>query len=85
VPVNETNTALNVGFFGSPPSASPPGNYTILARASDYSWVLVSDPSGRSGYILTSDKKISPEQYQQLLAQARALGVRGNITPTAQY
>jgi len=85
VPVNETNTALNVGFFGSKPSANPPGNYTIIAHATDYSWVLVSDPSSQSGYILTRDKKISPEQYQQLLAQARALGVRGNITPTAQY
>jgi len=85
VPVNETNSALNVGFFGSSPSANPPGNYTILAKAPDYSWVIVSDPSGQSGYILTRDKNISPEQYQQLLAQARALGVRGKITPTAQY
>jgi lipocalin len=85
VPVNEANTALNVGFFGSSPSADPPGNYTILAKAPDYSWVIVSDPSGQSGYILTRDKNITPEQYQQLLAQARSLGVRGPITPTAQY
>jgi len=85
VPVNEANTALNVGFFGSSPSANPPGNYTILAKAPDYSWVIVSDPSGQSGYILTRDKNITPEQYQQLLAQARSLGVRGPITPTAQY
>jgi len=85
VPVNATNTALNVGFFGSSPSANPPGNYTILAHAPDYSWVIVSDPSGQSGYILTRDKKISPQQYQELLTQARALGVRGNITPTVQY
>jgi len=85
VPVNEANTALNVGFFGSSPSANPPGNYTILAKAPDYSWVIVSDPSGQSGYILTRDKNITPEQYQQLLVQARLLGVRGNITPTVQY
>ncbi len=85
VPVNETNSALNVGFFGSSPSANPPGNYTILAKAPDYSWVIVSDPSGQSGYILTRDKNITPEQYQQLLAQARSLGVRGPITPTVQY
>jgi len=85
VPVNETNSALNVGFFGSSPSANPPGNYTILAKAPDYSWVIVSDPSGQSGYILTRDKNITPEQYQQLLAEARSLGVRGNITPTVQY
>jgi lipocalin len=85
VSVNETNSALNVGFFGSSPSANPPGNYTILAKAPDYSWVIVSDPSGQSGYILTRDKNITPEQYQELLAQARSLGVRGTITPTTQY
>lgn len=84
VPVNDTNTALNVGF-GATPSAAPPGNYTILAYAPDYNWVIVSDPSGQSGYILTRDKNISPQQYRQLLAQARALGVRGNVTPTVQY
>ena len=85
VPVNADNTALNVGFFGSAPSANPPGNYTILAHAPDYNWVIVSDPSGQSGYILTRDKNISSEQYQQLVAQARSLGVRGNITVTTQY
>jgi lipocalin len=84
VPVNADNTALNVGFGGTP-SANPPGTYTILAYAPDYSWVIVSDPSGGSGYILTRDKKISPEQYQELLTRARALGVRGNITPTIQF
>ena len=84
VPVNETNTALNVGFGGTP-SANPPGNYTILAKAPDYSWIIVSDPSGQSGYILTREKNISPQQYQELLTQARALGVRGNITPTTQF
>ena len=84
VPVNATNTALNVGF-GPTPSANPPGNYTILAKAPDYSWVIVSDPSGQSGYILTRDKNISPQQYQELLTRARSLGVRGNITPTVQY
>jgi lipocalin len=86
VPVNATNTALNVGFSPfSRPSANPPGNYTILANAPDYSWVIVSDPSGRSGYILTRSKTISPQEYQQLLGQARSLGVTGNITPTKQF
>lgn len=86
VPVNATNTALNVGFFSSrPPSATPPGNYTILETAPDYSWAIVSDPSGRSGYILTRSKTISPEEYQQLTDRARALGVTGRITPTRQF
>ena len=85
VPVNATNTALNVGFFGAKPSANPPGNYVIIDRAPDYSWVIVSDPSGRSGYILTRDKTIDPKKYQQLVAQAQALGVRGRITTTRQF
>lgn len=84
VPVNSTNTALNVSFLPVN-SATPPGNYTILAYAPDYSWVIVSDPSGYSGYILTRSKSLAPQDYQQLVAQARALGVRGNITPTTQY
>jgi lipocalin len=59
VPVNATNTALNVGFGGAP-SANPPGNYLILDRAPDYSWAIVSDPSGRSGYILTRSAPDDP-------------------------
>ena len=86
VPVNATNTELSVSFLpfrlGKPKA---PGNYTILAHADDYSWVIVSDPSGKSGYILTRDKTISPESYQQLLGQAKSLGVTGNITPTKQF
>lgn len=85
VPVNPINTALNVGFFGSKPSANPPGNYLIIDRAPDYSWVIVSDPSGRSGYILTKDQTIDPQTYQQLVAKAQSLGVRGRITTTRQF
>lgn len=86
VVVNDTNTALNVGFSPfSKPSANPPGNYTILANAPDYSYVIVSDPTGRSGYILTRSKTISPQEYQQFLDQARSLGVKGRITVTKQY
>ena len=86
VPVNADNTVLNVGFSPfSKPSANPPGNYTILYHAPDYSYVIVSDPSNQSGYILTRSKTISPQEYQQLLDQARSLGVKGRITPTKQY
>ncbi len=84
VPVNANNTALNVGFGGKP-SANPPGNYLILERAPDYSWAIVSDPSGRSGYILTRDQRIEPQAYAELVAKAQALGVRGRITQTTQF
>ena len=86
VPVNATNTELSVSFLpfrlGTPKA---PGNYTILAHADDYSWVIVSDPTGKSGYLLTRSKTISPDSYQQLLGQARSLGITGNITPTKQF
>lgn len=84
VPVNAINTALNVGFGGTP-SANPPGNYLIVDRAPDYSWVIVTDPSGSSGFILTRSQTIDPQTYQQLVERATALGVRGNITPTSQF
>ncbi|MBU3751022.1 MAG: lipocalin family protein, partial [Mycobacterium sp.] len=84
VPVNANNTALNVGFGGKP-SANPPGNYLILDRAPDYSWAIISDTSGRSGFILTRSQTIDPATYRQLVAQARALGVTGRITPTRQF
>ena len=83
VPVNALNTALNVGFGGTP-AANPPGNYLIIDRAPDYSWVIVSDPSGRSGFILTRSQAIGPQAYRELLARARELGVQGRITPTTQ-
>ena len=85
VPVNADNTALNVGFGPFNNSAKPPGNYTILAHAPDYNWVIVSDPSKRSGYILTRSKTIAPEDYQKFVAQAKSLGVTGRITTTKQY
>ena len=77
-----TLRAVLMGLTGT---ANPPGNYLILDRAPDYSWVIVSDPSGRSGYILTRDQTIDPKQYQQLVAQAQSLGVKGRITTTRQF
>jgi len=84
VPVNDLNTALHVSFgpFDSAPNTD---NYTIIARASDYSWVLVSDPTGFSGYVLTRDQFISPQEYHQLVSESRSLGVWGPITSTRQY
>ena len=80
-----TNTRLNVGFFFGQPGDGEPGNYWILDYAPDYSWAIVSDPSGFSGYILTRDQTIPADEYDALVARARQLGVWGWITPTAQY
>lgn len=84
IPLNADNTQLNVSFLPFR-LGTPKPNYTIAARAEDYSWVIVSDPSGKSGYILTRSKTVSPEEYQQLVDQARALGITGNITRTKQF
>ncbi len=89
VPVNSINTALQVSFspfklpfsLGGPPT----GNYIIIARAPDYSWVLVSDPTGFSGYVLTRSQFIPLPEYQQLVGEAVSLGVWGPILPTRQY
>lgn len=88
VPVNAFNTRLNVGFggiFGGEPTATEPGNYWILDYAPDYSWAIVGDPQGTSGYILTRDQFIPEAEYNQLVARAYQLGVMRPILPTRQY
>ena len=84
VPVNAANTRLSVNFFGAP-IRNEPGNYWILDYAPDYSWVIVSDPTGTSGTILTREQFPSAPMYNALVARAYRLGVRGTITQTAQY
>ncbi|MGV0994262.1 MAG: lipocalin family protein [Mycobacterium sp.] len=85
VPVNAANTRLDVGFFFAQPTSAEPGNYWILDYAPDYSWAIVGDPSGYSGYILTRDQFIPQEEYNALVARAQELGVWGWIIPTRQY
>jgi lipocalin len=71
--------------FSGEPTTDEPGNYWILDYAPDYSWAIVSDASGSSGTILTRDQVILEAEYKALVARAYRLGVRGTITPTAQY
>ncbi len=85
VPVNAANTRLDVGFFFGQPSGAEPGNYWILDYAPDYSWAIVGDPIGYSGYILTRDQFISDAEYNALVDRARELGVWGWILRTRQY
>jgi len=83
VPVNASNTRLDVDFSGAP-TGDEPGNYWILDYAPDYSWAIVSDPNGRSGSILTREQVIPEGTYDALLARAVQLGVRRTITRTVQ-
>jgi lipocalin len=84
VPVNAANTRLHVAFLGDP-IRDEPGNYWILDYAPDYSWAIVGGPNGASGSILTRQHVIPEAEYNALVARAYRLGVRGTITPTAQY
>ena len=83
LPVSADNDKLNVTFFG-PASATPPGNYWIVDLAPDYSWAVVSDPSGYSGFLLSRTRTVSAELYQELLNRASVKGVKGRITVTRQ-
>jgi lipocalin len=84
VPVSATSTRLKVSFSGQP-TRDEPGNYWILDYAPDYSWAIVSDPTGTSGSILSRDQRLPEATYNALVARAYRLGVRGTITPTAQH
>lgn len=83
LPVSADNDKLNVTFFG-PASATPPGNYWIVDLAPDYSWAVVSDPSGNTGFLLSRTRTVSAALYQELLDRASVHGVKGRITVTPQ-
>lgn len=83
LPVDPVNNKLTVRFFG-PASARPPGNYWIVDLDPDYQWAIVTDPTGRSGFLLSRTRTVSPDFYQQLLDRASVKGVLGRITPTRQ-
>ena len=83
VPVNSANNRLAVNFFINVIRGEP-GNYWILDHAPDYNWSIVSDPTHFTGWILTRNATLPEGQYQDLVKQARALGVWGPITKTKQ-
>lgn len=83
-PLDATNSRLNVSFAGAP-SSSGPGNYWIVALDPNYQWVIVSDPAGNTGFILSRTRTISPELKSELMRRARLAGVdTGRITDTPQ-
>lgn len=66
---NSQNAKLKVSFFG--PFYS---DYWVLDRAHDYSWAIVSGPSGRYLWLLTRQATLSDADYAALVDRARALG-----------
>jgi lipocalin len=84
VPVDSTNARLNVSFSGSN-SATPPGNYWIVDLDPEYQWAIVSDATGRSGFILSRDAYVDPAFYAELVQKAADKGVdTTNLTVTPQ-
>ncbi|TPG28242.1 lipocalin family protein [Mycolicibacterium hodleri] len=83
LPVDDTDNKLNVTFFG-PASAKPPGNYWIVDLDPDYQWAIVSDRTGRTGFLLSRTPTVSDDFYAELLDRASVKGVKGRITPTRQ-
>ena len=83
-PVDASNARLNVSFSGSN-STQGPGNYWIVDLDDDYRWAIVSDPTGSSGFILTRDRNVSAEFYDELVQRAAAKGVSTSaLTVTPQ-
>lgn len=64
-----TKAKLKVSFFG--PFY---GDYWVLDHASDYSWSIVGEPSGRYLWILNREATPAEAEVQQLIARARDLG-----------
>jgi len=62
--------ALKVSFFG--PFY---GGYNVAALDPSYRWSLVVGPDRGYVWILSRDKQLTPEVREQVLAQARKLGI----------
>lgn len=65
-----TTGSLKVSFFG--PFY---GGYHVAALDPDYRWALVVGSDMGYAWILARDKYIDPEQRNEILAKARALGI----------
>jgi apolipoprotein D and lipocalin family protein len=65
----QTNAQLKVSFF-----RPFYGDYWVLDLATDYSWVLVGEPSGKYFWILARTRQLSPQLEEQLLQKAEKLG-----------
>ncbi|MFA4845601.1 MAG: lipocalin family protein, partial [Patescibacteria group bacterium] len=64
------NAKLKVSFFGP----FYVGDYWVLARAEDYSWSIVGEPSGRYLWLLSRTPHPSPDVRDAILRRTRELG-----------
>ena len=83
-PVDASNARLNVSFLDTA-RPTPPGNYWIVDLDSDYRWAIVSDPTGLSGFILSRERTVDDQLYDELVRRAADAGVdTTNLTRTPQ-
>jgi apolipoprotein D and lipocalin family protein len=66
VPVDETNSKLDVSFFNGLTN----GDYWILELDANYQWALVGDPNRTSLYVLSRTPTLDEDVYQDLLKAA---------------
>ncbi len=50
------------------------GDYWVLDRATDYSWSIVGEPSGKYIWILTRRQRVGQQEYDRLVSRTRSLG-----------
>jgi len=75
------NARLKVSFFG--PFYF--GDYWVLDHASDYSWSIVGEPSGRYLWLLSRTPRPSDEVRERIMSRAQELGYDLSlIRPTQQ-
>ncbi len=66
---NTNNSQLKVSFFW-PFSA----DYWVIGLADDYRWALVGNPKRSNLWLLSRNKKLSNEDFDAAIAQAKAQG-----------
>ena len=75
------NAKMKVSFFG--PFFI--GDYWVLDHASDYSWSIMAEPTGRYLWLLTRAAKPSPQVREAIETRARQLGYDLSVLhPTQQ-
>ncbi|WP_327109725.1 lipocalin family protein [Nocardia sp. NBC_01730] len=72
----ETGAQLHVSFPGVPTQErlEGPTNYIVTALGPEYSWAVVTDPSGLSGFVLARAAALDEASWQQVRAAITAAG-----------
>nr|WP_324194179.1 lipocalin family protein [Nocardia blacklockiae] len=71
-----TNAQLHVSFPGVPTQEQRygPPNYVVTGLGPDYSWAVVTDPSGTSGFVLSRTPALDAGQWSAVREVVAAAG-----------